>query len=80
MGIDTTGGNRRLSMTFHRRRGGLALDYTAEFTGNFLDYSRTTDFTGKTQVIDNEWERVTATDDDATGTEQKRFGRLKVER
>lgn len=80
MGIDTTGGNRRLSMTFHRRRGGLALDYTAEFTGDFLDYSRTTDFTGKTQVIDDEWERVTATDDDATGNEQKRFGRLKVER
>lgn len=67
----------KLNMTVRIRKGGLPLRYTAEFTGDFLNYDR--------QIVtipagEEEWHEETITDVFSSGLEMKRFGRLAVER
>jgi uncharacterized repeat protein (TIGR03806 family) len=71
---------RRLSIMFDRRRGGTPLTFTAEFTADFLNYAKQSNFTGQTEVIDAQWERITVEDASAAGSERARFGRLRIER
>lgn len=78
--VNPTGNLHRLSLVFDRRRGGTPLLHTAGFTSDFLNYSEQSDFTGHIETLDSQWERVTAADITATGSEPARFGRLKIER
>jgi len=74
-----SGAGRRLSVTFHRRRGGMPLRHVAEFTSDLTHFTRRTEY-AELVPIDSDWERVTIVDESTDGSQPSRFGRLKVER
>lgn len=80
LGVTGSGNDKRLTMIFHRRRSFAAASYAVEFSGNLSQFDRQTDFSGRTEVIDIQWERVTVQDTTATGSEPARFGRLVFKR
>ncbi len=80
VGVTGTGSDKRLTMIFHRRRSSAPATYAVEFTGNLSQFDRQSDFTGRTEILDAQWERVTVQDTTATGTEPARFGRLVITR
>jgi len=80
LGIMGSGNDKRLTMIFHRRRSSSPATYAVEFSGNLSQFDRQTDFTGRTEILDAQWERVTVQDTTATGSESARFGRLVIKR
>ncbi|MCW1886289.1 Ig-like domain-containing protein [Luteolibacter flavescens] len=80
VGLVESGEGKRLRMIFHRRRSSAPATYAVEFTGNLSDFTRHTDFTAHTEILNAQWERVTVDDVTATGAEAARFGRLVISR
>lgn len=72
-------GRRRISVLIRKRKGGMILDFTVEFTSDFIYFDRQSTFWFP-QSIDAQWESLSATDQNATGWEPSRFVRVKVQR